>query len=436
MREDSPGSLVEEADAPVDRLAQRLLACGKIARSAGEDAQPVIEAFAQRAGRQRANARRSELHRERKAVDTRADLTDVLFARGRALEARVEELRTLHEKLNRIALRERRHRKHALTRNVQDRSARDDQGHPRRPGNDLRKRWCCVAHVLGVVDDEQKLPQRERVHELHERLFFRIDRHVECPGNGRDHEVRIAQRSELHDGGPVRERARGLPRRFEREPCLAASACSGEDDQSGLAAIEQRLQLGELTRASDKRVRGNGKRFHRRWLSDQLECGVLLKNPPLQISKGRTWLDPQLVVEPGTQYGVVIERIGLTAAPIEGEHHQLVDALPVWILCSQSECLSHSLRLLSESEPRGNPLLESDEPELLEPRTLLARPRPRMRPRRRRVRARERAPDRRAIRRARGSRREPPHDPQRAAARTWLRRACLERAAGSTCLGR
>ena len=108
----------KQVDAPANRLAQRLLARGQVARPAGEQRQPVVQSLAQHARRECAHARGCELDRERQAVDAAADLADVVLVLVRELERWVQRARALFEQRDRVVLRERADREDALTGDV------------------------------------------------------------------------------------------------------------------------------------------------------------------------------------------------------------------------------------------------------------------------------------------------------------------------------
>src|SRR5207248_1993358 len=67
---------IEEVVAPLDRGAERLLALGRFARSAGEQRQPLLEPRQQLIRRQDADAGGGKLDRERQSVEPAADLCD------------------------------------------------------------------------------------------------------------------------------------------------------------------------------------------------------------------------------------------------------------------------------------------------------------------------------------------------------------------------
>src|SRR5262249_12467415 len=68
--------LREQTVAPVDRVPQRPLALVDVARSAGQQRQPLVETAKERDGGERPLPGRRELDRERQTVEPDADLDD------------------------------------------------------------------------------------------------------------------------------------------------------------------------------------------------------------------------------------------------------------------------------------------------------------------------------------------------------------------------
>ena len=84
--------VAEQAVAPVDRRAQRLLAGGRVARPCAESVERAVQACGDLCGGEQPATRRRELDRQRQPVDASADLRDRVDAavarrqiRGRAL---------------------------------------------------------------------------------------------------------------------------------------------------------------------------------------------------------------------------------------------------------------------------------------------------------------------------------------------------------------
>ena len=121
--EQRPFVLVEQLVAPGDRVAQRPLAVGQVARPAAEDIEPAPEAVAQLGRREQAKPRGRELDRERQPVEPRADLADDGSRLVVEAEARPRLAAALHEERDRGGAhraggagrqRERRHRQELL----------------------------------------------------------------------------------------------------------------------------------------------------------------------------------------------------------------------------------------------------------------------------------------------------------------------------------
>ena len=68
--------VAEQVVAPVDRRAQRPLACGRVAGAGAQRAERRVEALGDLAGRQQPAARGRQLDRQRQPVDAPADLRD------------------------------------------------------------------------------------------------------------------------------------------------------------------------------------------------------------------------------------------------------------------------------------------------------------------------------------------------------------------------
>ena len=155
--ERSPLLLVQQVDAPGDRLPERLLPRRQISRAAGEQAEPRFEPLKQRLRRQRPDACRRQLDCEWQAVDAAADLAGVALYVGRERERRVEELRPLHEQPNRVVLGQGCNRDNLLSRHVQDDAARHQERQTGSSGDELREGMSRFAQVLDVVQNEQEL---------------------------------------------------------------------------------------------------------------------------------------------------------------------------------------------------------------------------------------------------------------------------------------
>ena len=93
----------------------------------------------------------------------------------------------------------------------------------------------------------------------------------------------------------------------------------------------------------------------------------------MQLAQPRAGLQPELLVEMAPEGCVALERIHLTARPIEREHREPLHPLTERMLVGQREDLPQGLGVLAQPELRLEPRLAGDEPKLLEPLGLAAR---------------------------------------------------------------
>ncbi len=106
-REEPALLVVEQVVAPLDRRAQRLVACRPVPRAFREDGEPLSQSFGELCGRELANACRGELESERKAVDGDADLGDGPRVVRLEAKAVAHRLRARHEERDGLVLGER-----------------------------------------------------------------------------------------------------------------------------------------------------------------------------------------------------------------------------------------------------------------------------------------------------------------------------------------
>src|SRR2546423_15281249 len=98
-------------------------------------------------------------------------------------------------------------------------------------------------------------------------------------------------------------------------------------------------------------------------LDEQRE--VLPQHRLLQLLERRARLEPELVAQSAPHTLEDVERVGLAAASIVGEHQLRVEALPQRVLRDERLQLGDELRVARERELRLDPLLERREPLLL-----------------------------------------------------------------------
>ena len=106
------------------------------------------------------------------------------------------------------------------------------------------------------------------------------------------------------------------------------------------------------------------------------EGGILLQDRPFELAERRPRLDPELGAERDAAVAVDLERLGLAAGPVE-RRHQLPRMRSRSGCCATSVAqLAYERAVAAEREIGVDPVLERDEPELLEPFRL--RPRERL----------------------------------------------------------
>ena len=163
--------LGQQRVAPVERGAQRLLACRQIARAAGEEGQATVQARQERRQGEELGARRGELDRQRQAVEAAADGGEgrhVGICRG---EARVGGLRPFEEeggsgelrqvgegsRLLRLRQGQGRDEEFVLAPDLQRHPAGHQELHSRAGGEKLGQGGHGRDDLLQVVEDEQDL---------------------------------------------------------------------------------------------------------------------------------------------------------------------------------------------------------------------------------------------------------------------------------------
>ena len=99
--------VVEELDAPADRVAQRSVPGGGVARARGEELESVLQPSEHRRRGQHLDPRRGELDRERQVVEVAADLGDRVQVGLVRLEVRADRACPLEEQADGGVARER-----------------------------------------------------------------------------------------------------------------------------------------------------------------------------------------------------------------------------------------------------------------------------------------------------------------------------------------
>ena len=90
----------------------------------------------------------------------------------------------------------------------------------------------------------------------------------------------------------------------------------------------------------------------------------------LELTEERRWLQTQLFPQHAPELVVGLQRFGLPAAAVKGEHELTAKTLPHGMLADQSLQLSSECARRAESQIRLDPLLQARQVQLLQPHDL------------------------------------------------------------------
>ena len=148
---------------------------------------------------------------------------------------------------------------------------------------------------------------------------------------------------------------------------LADSGLADEQQEPagpGECVLEARNELGQLGLAPDERAAGRvGGRLG---TGHEVERGILSQDCLLELTQGTAGVDPELLDQHPARLLVDLERLRLTARPIERQHQLAAQALPERVLGNERLELADELGVAAEREVRFDPPLERPEEQLLE----------------------------------------------------------------------
>ena len=193
-----------------------------------------------------------------------------------------------------------------------------------------------------VVVDGVGNPDVRAVRGDGDRLDARRDRVHQVSGLGVDDRERVGLRE---IGIPV---ATGKDRGDGGREQKAAAEGDREGAPSARAKIRKRAPAG---RGGDRRI--------------------LVEDRPLELLQIRARLEAELSVELAARLAVCLERLGLAARPVEGEHQLRAQPLAGWVIGNQPLELRDQRLVPPEGEVGVDPILDRDEPPLLESRDLV-----------------------------------------------------------------
>jgi hypothetical protein len=239
-----------------------------------------------------------------------------------------------------------------------------------------------IQHVLAVVQHEQQVLGQE---EALDRLLGRLAGQHDDPERADDRRRDVLgplHRGKRHEPRAVFELPLGRARRLQREPRLANAARPGECQQP-YRLIDHACGDGrDLALTTDRRVgwgRHAGSHITRFGgpAARRLEARIMGKDRLLKLSQLGTWLDAQLVHEGLARVPIGVERLGLPAAAIQGEHALCVQALAPRVLARKLVQLAGEIGMAPGGEVGVDAQLEGREALLFQPRDLRRRERQR-----------------------------------------------------------
>ena len=258
----------------------------QVARTVGQELQPVLEPFQQRRQRQQARAVGGELDRQRQPVQARADLGDDRVVAG--AQSGRDARDAGGEQRRRVGDRERLHAVGVLGGQPQRRAAGGEHGQVRHGGEqlgDLARRRRGSARSRRAPAARARRGWRARAARRARPASRRPSRRARPRRRSRSRPRRPARSTYA---APPGKRAASGARRLERQPRLADAAGAHECQEADFGADEQRADLGQLALAADRRVGRRGQR--RRSTSARrlgLELGVVGEDHPLELAQLR-----------------------------------------------------------------------------------------------------------------------------------------------------
>ena len=250
-------------------------------------------------------------------------------------------------------------------------SARDEERHAGRSGEELVERGCRCEDLLEVVEEQQCSPLaqvlREALGEGAPGYFADAQ-----PGGDRVHdEIRVCDRGEL-DEHRLRRVAVDGGRGLDRESSLPRAGGPGEREETCVVASEELDDLAQLALPADegrrprpqRRLRVRRRRGRER---RDVEPRILVEDSSLEPTQLRPRLDAERLDERAPRVPVRRQRIGLPAAPVERDHELAAQPLDERMLRDQELEVCDELRVVTECELRLDPLLQRFEAQLVEP---------------------------------------------------------------------
>ena len=263
----------EQLVAPVDRRAQRLVACGRVTHARTQRTEHRLKTLRDLGRRQQLTAGCGKFDRQRQPIDTPADRRDRGVAGVAQLELRIVRPCALREQRDGVPVRRRpatgtavssygeRRNGVALLGVQGERLAAGREHDDARTGpKHAAYEGCRPQHVLAVVHHEQQMLARQKAFD---RLLGRFagERHdAKRADDRRGNLLRPLQSGERHEARPIGEVPRRAARGLNRESRLAHTSRPGERQQPDRSGLQPVADRPELARATDCPIRRRGQR--------------------------------------------------------------------------------------------------------------------------------------------------------------------------------
>jgi hypothetical protein len=87
-----------------------------------------------------------------------------------------------------------------------------------------------ICKVLAVIHHQQHLFVAQGLQQSLQKGALRLLAHLEDPGHGRHHQLRLCEWRQFHQPDPFRVDAHKIPGHFQRQACLAQPTCPSEGE--------------------------------------------------------------------------------------------------------------------------------------------------------------------------------------------------------------
>jgi hypothetical protein len=189
--------------------------------------------------------------------------------------------------------------------------------------------------------------------------------------DGRGYERGPAQGREIDEEDAVLESVGKIVSDLQPQARLADPAGAGQRHEPRALTPKESRDLCELAPTPDERCLRRGEVTTSAHLGGlDAEAWVLAQDRPLQLLQLGAGFEPELVAQRTADPVKHRERVGLPPSSIEGDHELAVETLACRMAGGERLELGYELVVSPKGQIRLDPLLERNQPELLEPRDL------------------------------------------------------------------